>query len=165
MKKLISVLLACLMLVSLCACNPLERFISPENSEEKGTSGITEETLIDELQGWWVGEISDGLAYLMHFNGDRFTDGQYPGSYSVTGSVVKVTELGVDEFEIQIHFPEGTVDGETIAEHDDTITVKSDDGFQKTVTVTTPDGSVYECEYAGITDVERLEKCTKLTGF
>lgn len=165
MKKIISMLLVCLMIVSLCACNPVERLISPANSEEKGASNITEETLIDELQGWWVGEISDGLAYLMHFNGERFTDGQYPGSYNVAGSVVKVTELGTDEFEIQIHFPEGTVDGETIAEHDETIIVTSDDGFEKNVTVATSDGEAYQCEYAGITDVERLEKCTEITGF
>ena len=163
-KKSLAVVMAFLMLFSLCACEHTKIEKAEEITEET-TAQVTEENLIEKLQGWWVGKISDGVGFLMNFNGENFVDGIYPGSYGVEGIVTQVTKVGTNEFEIQIHFPEGYIYENPIPAHDRAITVKSDDGFKEIVIVKDSDGSVYECHYAGITDEERLEKCQEITGY
>lgn len=169
MKKLISILLVCLMALSLCACGKKE-VKQQEPAQESSTAPDAEvpeilsseedskESIVSKVQGNWVSP--DG--YFLQFSGNRFSDGHYRGEGGLSGNISMFRNKEDNEYELTIHFPEGYIYEDPIPAHDETFIVKSDDGFKNQMTVTDDEGNVYECQYAGITDDELFAKCEEI---
>ncbi len=154
MKKGIGLLLAGAITVSLCGCQKAQApATEPTETEitEEVISQITEENLIEKIQGWWVTVPEDyNCCYAMKFEGNTCLETLYPGEQFPDGVVQNVTETAPGEFLVEIYYPETVLFGEVWAESTDFDILSSPDNFEATMMLSSESGTVFEFQYAGL---------------
>ena len=151
MKKLIGLLLAGAMTVSLCGCQQEQTSTAEPAEIEISENEITEENLIEKLQGWWV-TVPEGYncCYAMKFDGNTCLETFYPGEQFPDGVVKDVTETQPGEFLVEIYNPETVLFDEVWPASTDFYTLTSPDNFETTMILSGESGPAFEFQYAGL---------------
>lgn len=150
--------------------NKIAKTVSTQIKEQTSDSGVSEEDLLDKMQGYWIVKETFERPTDHEFwcvNGNTLAVGFYCTDFYRQSEVIDVTKNSDGSFLLSLYFPPVPASelGDAQPASYDALTIRSDDNFENQMYYVSADGSETKLTFVGKTDKEFYDYCYLLLGF
>lgn len=150
--------------------NKITKAVSVESKEQKSDSGVQEENLLDKIQGYWIVPETFERPTDHEFwcvNGNTLAVGFYCTDFYRQSEVTDITKISDGSFLLSLYFPPVPASelGDAQPASYDTISIRSDDNFEKQMYYINADGTEVKLIFVGKTDKQFYDYCYQTLGF